>query len=145
MPVSAHASPGLRTWLAASLVCVGLIGCAAMSQQSPSPIPSGSPGGFSGNASAVPPSPLPGGLANQAVDSEGAKEFAAAAIRLLKDRTQDQTMALQRIRSAQSQVVAGLKYHLELDVTTQQGPRTIKVVVYRDLQNEYSLSDVAGL
>ena len=138
-------SANLKIWPAALLVCACVIGCAAMTQQPSSPGSPATPGSFAGEASALPPKAIPGGLTNQPVDSKGVIEAANQAIGLLRDQTKDPTLSLVKIRSAQTQVVAGFKYYLEMDVTTQKGARTVNLILFQGLSGDNSLSGVEGL
>ena len=120
---------------------LGAMGCAGMNQ--PQPQPSGS--ALVVNDASPSPNVVPGGQMNQPVDSPMIQDAAAKAIGLLQAKTGDSTLSLVKIRSAASQVVAGTKFYLDLDVQTQAGPKAVSVVVYRDLQDNYSLSGVSGL
>ncbi|MCC6551980.1 MAG: hypothetical protein IT372_03020 [Polyangiaceae bacterium] len=86
--------------------------------------------------------PMPGGYADQDPASPEIQAAAAKAVELLKERTQDPSLALERVISASTQVVAGQNYRLELALTSSAGPRTVRVVLYRDLQGACSLTSV---
>ncbi len=49
-------------------------------------------------------------------------------------------IALHSITKAQTQVVAGLNYRLCLQVKVKKALKSAVVVIYRNLQNEYSLT-----
>jgi hypothetical protein len=80
-------------------------------------------------------------------DPASADVVAAAkkAIELLKTDKKDPSIALKTVKSAKTQVVAGMNYDLVLDVTTKKGPKTVTVRVLKDLKDKYTLGTVEGL
>jgi hypothetical protein len=120
---------------------IALTACTVPGQQAANPQPS------SGvvNVPTSPTPPMPGGYVTQPVDSEMVQDVAKQAITLLQERTKDPTIALQAVRSARSQVVAGANFELAMDITTKDGPKSVTVVVYRNLKGEHSLTSVEGL
>lgn len=86
-----------------------------------------------------------GGYESRPVDHADVQEAAVKAVELLQSRQGDPGLRLIQIKSAESQVVAGLNFRLELELQTQSGVKTAKVVVYRDLQNHFQLTSVEGL
>lgn len=70
---------------------------------------------------------------------------AAEAVTLLQQKTRDRTLALDKVRSAATQVVAGINYRLELDVRTSGAVKPVTVVMYKDLQGGRSLTSVEGM
>jgi hypothetical protein len=89
--------------------------------------------------------PLVGGYTRGDVKDPAIGAAAAEAIRLLQARAKDPTLSLVTIRAADTQVVAGVNYRLELDVRSASGPRNVKAVVYKDLAGKYELTSVEGL
>jgi len=55
-------------------------------------------------------------------------------------RKQHRAIALDSIKHAELQVVAGLNFRLDLKVTSRGKSQDVTAVVYRDLRNNYSLS-----
>ena len=85
-----------------------------------------------------------GGYKAIAVDDDGVKTAANFAVEK-KSEEQEVTISLESIEKAESQTVAGINYRLCLKVssTNADGEKSesisIQVVVFRNLQNEYSL------
>lgn len=77
---------------------------------------------------------LPGGYSDASPVDKDIKSAAEFAVSAQKGAT------LERIVSAETQVVAGLNYRLKLEVKTAGGLRMAKAVVYRDLKNKMSLT-----
>ncbi len=90
-------------------------------------------------------SSVPGGFTNQDPNSDFIKEAATQAATLLASRTGDPTLSLVSVISAATQVVAGTNYRLTLSVATKSGTKQVNVLMYRDLQGNYSLSSVDGI
>jgi hypothetical protein len=44
------------------------------------------------------------------------------------------------VLSAQTQIIAGLNFQLKVSVTEQDSPRYARVTVWRNLQNQYTLT-----
>jgi len=86
-----------------------------------------------------------GGYSEKAIDAEDVKATADRAVTLLRARTGDESLTLQRIERAETQVVAGRNTRLTLAITGDEGERPVTVVVYRNLQGEESLTSVEGL
>ena len=132
----------------ASLVLLGVLftapGCAARppAKTGPAPAPTPAPPPA---ADTQPPGTfpvhgnLPGGWTNQSVDDPGVKAAASQAVTLLGAR--DPSTKLVHLLAAQTQVVAGLNYRLVMELATAKGSRRLAVTVYRDLQNQYRLTD----
>lgn len=77
---------------------------------------------------------LPGGYSDASPVGKDIKSAANFAVSTQKGAI------LERIVSAETQVVAGLNYRLQLVVKTPGGLRMAKAVVYRDLENKMSLT-----
>ena len=80
--------------------------------------------------------------------SKNAREESANAIELLRTKQNDASIALQTIRSFASQIVNGMNYRFELDVTTASGPRTITLVMYENGDPDHvhrEIGSVTGL
>jgi hypothetical protein len=71
-----------------------------------------------------------GGYVVEDVNGKNARDESANAIELLRAKQNDASIALQTIRSFGSQIVNGMNYRFELDVTTASGPRAITLVMY---------------
>jgi hypothetical protein len=94
--------------------------------------------------------PLPKTLDSQGfhrrnVEQEPIKEAAGKALELLKQKQQDPSMTLTSILYAGTAPVAGLKYRFTLAVQTAKGPKTVDLVMFRDLKAQHSLTSVSGL
>lgn len=85
-----------------------------------------------------------GGYTARDAKDPGVLAAAEKAIGLLQAKTNDPSLALGKMVSAQTQVVAGSNYRLELELTSKSGPRKATVVVYRNLKDAYSLTSVEG-
>lgn len=70
---------------------------------------------------------------------------AAEAVTLLQQKSLDRTLALDKVRAAATQVVAGTNYRLELDVRSSGAVKPVTVVMYKDLQGARSLTSVEGM
>lgn len=99
-------------------------------------------------ASAQGKRPILGGYKDAAVDNAevvAAAEFAVGE----QGQKQEMTVSLVSIERAESQVVAGVNYRLCLKVTLkaegedEEVEQTVKVVVHKSLQREYSLTSWA--
>jgi hypothetical protein len=89
-----------------------------------------------------------GGYVVEDVNSKNAREESANAIELLRAKQNDASIALQTIRSFASQIVSGMNYRFELDVTTASGPRTITLVMYENGDPDHvhrEIGSVTGL
>jgi len=86
--------------------------------------------------------PVPGGYTNADISDQGVKEAANFAVNTLNViNTGKQKLVLQKIISAEVQIVSGTNYHLILELTV--GAITaakFDVIVYKDLSNKYSLT-----
>lgn len=86
-----------------------------------------------------------GGYKAVAVDDAGVTAAANFAVEK-KGEEQEITISLESVEKAESQTVAGINYRLCLKVssTNTDGEKseviTVQVVVFRNLQNEYSLT-----
>jgi hypothetical protein len=127
--------------LGAVALAIVLNACTAPNQQAANP----TPGTGVVNVPTSPTPPMPGGYMNQAVDTQAMQDEAQAAIALLRERTKDPSITLAALRTARSQVVAGANFELTMDITTKDGPKSVTVVMYRNLQGERSLTSVTGL
>jgi hypothetical protein len=94
---------------------------------------------------AAPASPVVGGYTAADPASASVQSAAAEAVKLLQLRTKDRTLALGKVRGAQTQVVAGTNYRLELDVRTGGATKPVTVVLYKNLQGGAELTSVEGL
>ena len=77
------------------------------------------------------------------ISSDDAEVVAAANFAISEQgRKQEASFTLVSIERAESQVVAGINYRLCLKVSTDDEgePKDVKVVVYRNLRKEYSLT-----
>lgn len=77
---------------------------------------------------------LPGGYSDASPVEKDIKSVAKFAV------SAQRGAILERIVSAETQVVAGLNYRLKIEVKTPGGLRMAKAVVYRDLKNKMSLT-----
>jgi len=82
--------------------------------------------------------PLPGGFAKVEFDSEtqAAANFAVGEI----SKKENVPLQLKGIVSAERQVVAGLNYRLELDLTKNNQPFRVRAVVWRKLDGSMELT-----
>lgn len=87
---------------------------------------------------APPPAPMVGGFQAREVGDDEVVKAAEEAVKLLQ--ASDPSVELVGIRSAQAQVVAGMNYRLELELKTADGEKASRVVVFRALDGEYSLT-----
>lgn len=86
-----------------------------------------------------------GGYNAQDIKDPGVQAAAEKAIGLLQAKTNDPSLALGKVVSAQGQVVAGFNYRLELELTSKSGPKKATVGVFRDLKGGHVLTSVEGL
>ena len=97
----------------------------------PAPAPAPAPG----------PAPeIAGGYAGQAANDPDVTKAAEEAIKLLQEKEADPTLKLVSVKKAETQVVAGMNYRMELEVATAKGAKTLKVVVYRSLDGKHQLT-----
>jgi hypothetical protein len=96
------------------------------------------------HSTSEPPARPAGGYHEAAADREDILETANRAVLLLRARTGDTSLTLQRVVRAETQVVAGRNTRLTLVLTGASGERTATVTVYRDLKGEESLTEVEG-
>lgn len=95
----------------------------------------------SGNQSSVfaQQGPIVGGYAD--ASNSDPEVVAAARFAINAEKTKlHARIALVSIKHAEVQVVAGLNYRLSLRVKTKGKTRNVKVVVYKNLKQEYSLT-----
>jgi hypothetical protein len=88
--------------------------------------------------------PIVGGYHPRAVTEPEIVEVAKKTVTLIGATEGDPSLALVSIETAASQVVAGMNFALDLKVQGKAGARTLAVVVYRDLQNAFSLTRVTA-
>jgi len=75
------------------------------------------------------------------IDPAAAEVRAAAEYALSERAAQTGTaLALRRVSRAERQVVAGLNFRLCLEVTISEKPEEVQVIVYRNLQQRFSLA-----
>lgn len=86
--------------------------------------------------------PMVGNYQDRDVTDESVVAAANEAVKLLQESEADPSIALVKIRKASAQVVAGMNYDLDLDLSTANGPTSKRVIVYRQLNGEYSLTSV---
>jgi hypothetical protein len=79
----------------------------------------------------------PGGYRSANVNDAAVRQAADAAVREAGKR---RATALRRIVSAEQQVVAGINYRLCLEIEIGGATGQAQAVVFRDLQQQYSLS-----
>jgi hypothetical protein len=79
------------------------------------------------------------------VASPKVQKAAAKAVELLRKRANDPSLSLSRVISAETQIVAGQNYRMELELTSHGGTKRVKVVLFRDLQDHEQLTSVEGL
>lgn len=125
--------------LGLSLALVGALAACA-------PPPSGSP---AGNPSPGPTAPgsdtVPGGYTQQDPADTAVQAAATKAVELLRQRQGEPQLTLKALTAAATQVVAGLNYDLTMTLQTPQGDKQVRVVLYRNLEQEYTLTTVEGL
>ena len=80
-----------------------------------------------------------GGYKEVARDAEGVEAAADFAVKTQAQK-QDVSMSLVSIERAEKQTVAGVNFRLCLKVAIDDETQDIKVVVYRNLKQEYSLT-----
>lgn len=82
--------------------------------------------------------PVPGGFSKAEFDGEtrAAAAFAVGEI----SKKENAPLELKRIISAERQVVAGLNYWLELDLTKSNQPFRVRAVVWRKLDGSMELT-----
>ncbi len=82
--------------------------------------------------------PLPGGFSEVKVDAEtrAVVNFAVGAV----SKKLHEPLVLKRIVSAERQVVAGLNYRLELDLTKNNQPYRVRAIVWRRLDGTMELA-----
>jgi Aspartic acid proteinase inhibitor/Sporulation and spore germination len=83
--------------------------------------------------------PLAGGYSDARVSDPDVASAARFAVRE-ESRKTGRRVTLVAVRRAERQVVAGLNFRLLLSVRAEGPARDVRVVVYRNLQNVYSLS-----
>ena len=83
-------------------------------------------------------STIAGGYSASAVD--GPEVTAAAEFAVTEEAKKGAKLSLKSIKSAETQVVAGTNYKLNLVVDDGGTEKTVEVVVYRDLQQNMSLT-----
>jgi hypothetical protein len=81
-----------------------------------------------------------GGYSAADVKNADVQAAASKAIPLLQEKYGDKSISLKSIKAAESQVVAGTNYRMTLELTTKSGAKEVKVVVYRDLKDNYTLT-----
>lgn len=110
------------------------------------PALSGAP---AGNPSSKPTAPsedgVPGGYFKQDPANADMQAAAAKAVELLRQRQGEPQLTLKALTAAATQVVAGLNYDLTMTLQTPQGDKQVRVVLYRNLEQEYTLTTVEGL
>lgn len=112
-------------------------------KQTPAPAPPPAHEAKAAPAPAPTPAPGPaiaGGYAGQAANDPDVAKAAEEAIKLLQEKEADPTLKLVSVKKAETQVVAGMNYRMELEVATAKGARTLKVVVYRSLDGKHQLT-----
>ena len=86
--------------------------------------------------------PVPGGETAQAIDSPEAKAMRSNAENLLNQKYSGANISLGDIKAFSTQVVAGTNFRLEVSYSDQKGGAgTLKLTIYRDLDNNYSLTE----
>ncbi len=82
--------------------------------------------------------PLPGGFSKVQFDSmtQEAAEFALREI----SKTENAQLKLNQIISADRQVVSGLNYRLDLDLTKSNQPFRVRAIVWRKLDGSMELT-----
>ena len=88
---------------------------------------------------------MPGGYAEASVKEKDVAAAAAFAVKAQEKTLQKKDappvkLALVKILSAQTQVVAGLNFRLKLSVRMHDAPKEAEAVVYRKLSGEYELT-----
>lgn len=81
---------------------------------------------------------MPGGFSKAEFDSE-TRVVAAFAVGEISKK-ENAPLELKRIISAERQVVAGLNYRLELDLTKNNQPFRVRAVVWRKLDGSMELT-----
>ncbi len=84
--------------------------------------------------------PIPGGYVSQNPSDPAMQTVLKEAERLLQARYPEAGLRLNQLRSISSQVVAGANYRLEADYTDSKGSGVVTLIVFRNLQGSYSLS-----
>lgn len=110
----------------------------------PAPAP-GTPAGGETPGSDASGETIPGGYQQQDPADAGMQAAATKAVELLGERQNEPSLELITLTAAATQVVAGLNYDLTMTVRTPQGDKQVRVVMYRDLEQAYSLTSVEGL
>ncbi|MGV3526316.1 MAG: hypothetical protein ACO1RX_19005 [Candidatus Sericytochromatia bacterium] len=90
--------------------------------------------------SASPSPPLAGGYVSQDPAAAENQPVRVAAEQALQAKYPDANLRLTRMTQLETQVVAGLNYRMTADYTSSSGDGQITLVLYRNLQGEYSLS-----
>lgn len=93
---------------------------------------------------AAPPTPPPGtpkvgGYNPREVGEAPVVQAADEAVKLLRTSENDPSIQLAKIRAVETQVVAGMNYRLDLELTTAKGPKATRVVVFHGLDAKYEL------
>lgn len=131
----------MRVFLSLFLLTALLVSCQPSSEPAgpqPSASSSASPSAAAPEASI---SPLPGGQAQQPVDSPEAKAMRSNAENLLNQKYAGAGISLGEITSFTTQVVAGTNYRLKVAYTDQAGHSgMVNVTIFKDLDGNYSLS-----
>ena len=86
-----------------------------------------------------------GGYSSADIASPKIQSAAAEAVKLLQASKKDSSITLVAIRSAETQVVAGQNIRMKLDLKTAAGPRSVTVVLYKDLSGKGTLTSIEGL
>lgn len=84
--------------------------------------------------------PVPGGYVSQNPSDSAMQTVLKEAERLLQARYPQAGLRLNQLRSISSQVVAGANYRLEADYTDSKGSGVVNLIVFRNLQGSYSLT-----
>ena len=120
-------------------------GCSSSSAATHPQTPAGEAVQGDADDSAAEQERVPGGWNPRNPADESILAAAGEAVSLLKERQQDSSITLVEVLAAQTQVVAGTNYRLELSLQTGEGAKTVELVMYRNLKKEVSLTSVEGL
>lgn len=98
----------------------------------------------------APPAPAPeraivGAYSPRATDDEQVVSAANEGVRLLNASNDAPAYELAQILQAESQVVAGMNFRLDLALRSDAGPSNKRLVVYRMLDGTYSLTSVEDI
>lgn len=111
----------------AILCLVGLLSACQAGTGMPAPAPASS-------------APVPGGSVDQNPDDAAMQAIFREAEKLLQAKYPSSGLRLTSLKKISSQVVAGANYRIEADYSDSKKSGLVRLLVFRSLQGQYSLS-----